>query len=583
MVSIDFETEAIIEGSNTPPIPVGCAVMTEDGSRRYWAWGHPSENNCTREEFIEYLRSIWGEEFVGHNIFGFDLPVAEYHLGMPPKDPLSVHDTLFLAYLHSPHARSLRLKDLAVDWLGMAADEQTELQDWIMLHTDCRNRKRAGEYISQAPGGLVGRYAEADVVMAKALYDFCRSVVENMPEAYARERKLAPILAKMHRGGMIIDTDRLEVDLKTSMKKLATLDDLIRERLRSPTLNPGSDKELVEALSGAGFSGFLTTPTGRLSANKESLERVLSASPELQSMLRSRATYTTLTGTFMAPWLELAKRNGGTINPNYNQVRNPDGYGTRTGRLSSSSPNGQNIPGDQGVDYFGDPFPQMKSYCLPDPGMVWYSFDFKAQEPRLTAHYEDDKLLAAFVGDPDMDPYIFVKDECGGDTTRKEAKTILLGLIYGMGAQSLADRLEVSYDRATTLRDAIRAALPGINHLDSECKRRFKSNLPLRTLGGRLCYCEPPTGGRTWEYKALNLLIQGSAADQTKEAIIYMEEALEDGRILGTVHDEINLCAPAGLEEALLNLMTEAANALKCDVPMRVTMGVGKTWAEAAK
>jgi DNA polymerase-1 len=528
-------------------------------------------------------------ELVGHNIFGFDLEVAMHWFKLPPRDPLITHDTMFEAYLIDPNTPSLHLKDLASGWLGMPPDDQQELYDWIMANVpECRTRKQCGAYICRAPGDLVGKYAESDTEMAFRLHEYCYPKLDEMHAPYDRERTLAPILASIKKRGIKINVEQLRHDYKIAMEKLHTLDQLIRERLHSPNMNPGSDRELVTALQSAGYKGFLTTPTGKLSANKASLEKVLSSDKELQTMLKSRATYSTLTGTFMGPWLELAEANGGTINPQYNQVRNAEGYGTRTGRLSSSAPNGQNIPDEQGLDYFGDHFPNMRSYCLPDDGCVWYSFDFKAQEPRVTAHFEDGIFLQAFNDDPEMDPYIFVMELVGGDVTRKDCKVILLGLIYAMGAQVLADKLECSYERASSLRNAIKAHMPDIVRLDRDCKRRFELGLPVKTLGGRFCHCEPPSNGRVWAYKALNLLVQGSSADQTKEAIIYSEEALEteipgEFRLLGTVHDEINLCAPLEYKDMIFKIMTEAANALPCDAPMRLTMGIGKTWAEAAK
>jgi DNA polymerase I len=604
MYSLDFETEAIIFGSKTPPKPVGCALMYPDGDKHYYAFGHPTNNNSDWESFSLLLESIWHEEMVGHNILGFDLKVAEYWFGLKTRDPLLTHDTLFQAYLIDPHAPSLKLKDLASDWLGMATDEQQELYQWIVTNVpECRTLKQAGEYICRAPGDLVGRYAMADVSMAKELHEYCYPKLEQMLAPYDRERVLAPILANIQQGGIRIDMDRLEVDYLCAVKKLHMLDSHIRAHLNAPQLNPGSDKDLVCALKNAGYEGFLLTPTGKPSANRESLEGVLAKDIKLQRMLRSRALYSTLTGTFMEPWLRYGKMNGGTINPSYNQVRNPEGYGTRTGRLSSSNPNGQNIPGPQdeqeyeGHDYFGDPYPLMRSYCLPDEGCVWYSIDFKSQEPRLTAHFEDGLLMAAYQKDPDLDPYIFVKDLVGGDTSRKESKVIFLGLVYSMGAAALAYKLGCSQERATALRNAIRASLPDVNNLDRSCKRRFELGLPIKTLGGRYLNCEPPSNGRVWAYKSLNLLIQGSAADQTKEAMIYAEETLahhakkhEEAfghnfpfRLLGSVHDEINLCAPLSHRALIERVMLEAVNALPCDVPMRISFGVGDNWAEAAK
>lgn len=586
MYSVDFETEAIVFGSATPPKPVGLAIEYPNLSSRYYAFGHPTGNNCTEDEAREALTAIWGEEFVTHNGPGFDLGVAMHWWGLPERDPLLTHDTLFQAYLLDPHAKSLKLKDLCRDWLGMATDAQEELVDWIMANVkECRSRARAGEYICRAPGDIVGRYAKDDVKMARALHEYCYPKIHpEMEEPYNRERILAPILSRIQRRGIRVDVDRLRVDYTKALNKLHDLTHRVQVHLNAPNLNPGSDKELARILIDRGYKGFLLTPKGAPSVSKDSLERVLASDPELQSLLSSRATYDTLTGTFMGPWLEYAEMNGGTINPSYNQVRNPDGYGTRTGRLSSSNPNGQNIPGPQGKDYYGDDFPLMRDYCLPDEGCVWLSADFKAQEPRLTAHFEDGALLASYIENPSQDVYIFVKEAAGGDTTRHEAKQIFLGLVYAMGVDALAGKIGSDYQRANSLKNLVKAALPDVVELDKDCRRRFKNGLPIRTLGGRLCYCEPPSNGRDWAYKALNLLIQGSAADQTKEAMIYTEENMvPGGRQLGNIHDEINLSIPPEFVEVIKEILTKAANALPCDCPMILTFGVGNTWAEAAK
>lgn len=587
MITLDWETEAIVFGSKSPPKPVGLAVRLSNGECSYYAFGHPTENNSTWEYVETFLKGIWytDVEILTHNGGAFDVPVAEYWFGLRPRDPLLCHDTLFESYLIDPNARSLSLKDLAQDWLGIPADGQEAMQDWILANVpECRTRKQCGQYISRAPGRLVGEYAKDDVRMTYELHQYCLPKLEMMQEPYDRERVLAPILVKMQQGGIRINDVQLMQDYEVAIDKLHDLDAKVRSFLSAPELNPGSSKELIRALQNGGYEGFLLTPTGAPSANKESLGRVLQAAPELSKLLHSRATYATLTGTFMQPWLDLCKLNGGTINPSYNQVRNPEGYGTRTGRLSSSNPNGQNIPKDQGLDYYGDHFPEMRGYCLPDEDHVWFSFDFKAQEPRIAAHFEDGRLLQAYKDNPDMDPYIFVMELVGGDVTRFDSKTIFLGLLYTMGAAALAEKLGCDTARATALRNAIRSSLPDIVELDRDCKRRFDFGLPIRTMGGRYVNCEPPSNGRVWAYKALNLLIQGSAADQTKEAVIVTHEAIQDwGRILGTVHDEINISAPSSRHDELVDLMSVAANSLPCDTPMRMSCGVGQTWAEASK
>lgn len=240
-----------------------------------------------------------------------------------------------------------------------------------------------------------------------------------------------------------------------------------------------------------------------------------------------------------------------------------------------------------GLDYYNEPYPEMRSYLLPEEGQVWVCGDFKNQEPRLTAHFEDGALMQAFLADPKLDPYIFVRDTCGFDKTkegRHKAKQVFLGLVYAMGIQAMADKCGVSYDEGAWLKRAVLSAIPDVGELATDCRKRFKKGLPIRTLGGRLYYCEPPSGGRTFEYKAINTLVQGSAADQTKEAMIYAHPKINriGGRLLGSVHDEWSCSAFEKDLDYVNNVYQDAANALTCDVPMLMDIAVGKNWAEAS-
>jgi DNA polymerase-1 len=511
----------------------------------------------------------------------FDIPVAQHWFNLPPRDPFLTEDTLFLAYLHQPNAATLSLKPLVKEWLGIEPEERDDLYRWIVRNVpECRSIKQAGAYICRAPGELVGRYAKADCRQAWALYEYVRPLVlPDMQEPYDRERRLSPVIVGMQVGGVRCSVERLRTDALAATEKLHELDAQVRRMLSAPHLKVDSNDELVAALSAKGFNGFLRTEKGALSASKDSLDKALAEVPELRRVLGARNHLSTLTGTFMHPWLEFAGQNNGRIHASYNQVKNPEGYGTRTGRLSSSKPNFQNVPGP-----LGPGLPLMRSYLLPEIGHVWSCADFKAQEPRIAAHFEDGQLMEAFLADPDMDPYIFVLELVGGGVIRKESKVIFLGLLYAMGAATLAAKLDSTADRASMLRNIIRAQLPDIVALDQECKRRFKMGMPIKTLGGRFYFCEPPSHGRDWSYKALNTLIQGSAADQTKEAMIYINDHLEgDERIVNTVHDEISVSHPPERTEDIRRIFHEAANALPCDVPMRMDVRTGNNFAEASK
>lgn len=590
LIEVDIESTKIISGAPihaARPVGVALGIPQDDGTikRMYLAWGHPEGNNCTFEQAKEVITHYWGHPWVTQNGLLFDVEVLRHWFDLPPRDPLLTEDTMFLSYLNNPHERSLSLKDMAETHLGMPPDEQQEMYDWIMANVpECRSRKECGAYISETPVSLSGPYACGDIIRTRGLYEYHADVRDKMRVPYDRERRLAPILAGMQNAGIRVDVGRLEADLSRAITKKHLLDQLIRDRLGvGASFNPGSDAELGAALLSRGYEGFLLTPKGKVSMSRPSLEAALATDPDLMSMLKSRSLYDTLIGTFMEPWLRMCRANGGRIHPSYNQVRNPDGFGTRTGRLSSSNPNAQNVPKDMGLDYWGDEFPNMRTYLLPEIGQVWFCGDFKSQEPRLTAHYEGGTLMQAYIDNPELDVYIFIKDLVGQGVTRHEAKQIFLGLVYAMGADTLAGKLGCSSQRATLLRNVIKADIPDVVELDRDCKKRFRMGLPITTLGGRIYYCEPPNNGRSWEYKALNTLIQGSAADQSKEAMLYIHPRLVDihGHMLPPVHDEINSSIYEKDVQYAHEMYQEGANALHCDVPMLMDTGFGANWAEA--
>lgn len=577
--TVDLETMPIVDFAPLLPVPVGLAIRYPDGSTKYLSWGHGSNNNATLEQAIELVQSLQHERILGHNLASFDIPIMQEYLGLGPRDPLLNEDTLYLAFLNDPHSPQLGLKYLAENWCGIPPDDQQVMIDWIMKNTVCKSRKKAGAHIWEVPGDIAGRYAVSDVTMTHALYEYLApKVLPTMQEPYDRERRLAPVLVQMQNVGVRVDLERLKVDTVLATQNLHALDAEVRRKLNTPDLSLDSDASVVAALQANGYSNFLTTPTGKLSAAKDSLDSALANDPELRELLKQRATFATLVSTFMQPWVEIAEANGGRIHASYNAIRNAEGFGTRTGRLSSSKPNFQNIPSSR----LGAEYPVMRSYLLPDEGCVWVTADLRSQEPRLCAHFEDAQLCEAFNADPELDQYLWIAELCG--ITRTQAKVVLLGIMYAMGAATMGEGLGCSAEEAGRLRNIIRAALPGVTQLDYDCKRRFQLGLPIKTIGGRVAHCEPPKNGRRFEYKSLNYLIQGSAADQTKAMMVYVSDRLLPGeRIVNTVHDEVSVCCREERVDAVAQLLLEGANALPCDVPMLISWGYGKNFSEAGK
>jgi DNA polymerase-1 len=588
---VDYETEKIEDRPSYPPKPVGVAIYSPDGKKKYMAWGHPTENNCTKQQAIKILKDLYRTCTVVFHNAKFDIEVGMEHMGLP--FPKKYHDTLFLAYLHDPRDPSLALKPLADKYLDMPPDEQTKLKDWIIENISKAKKKPSswGEYIALAPGKLVGRYAIGDVVRTKKLlnlfYDYI--VGTDMLEAYNRELKLLPIVLEMEKTGIRVATNRLKRDINKWDKELVDLEKKIKRKLKvSPidedfeTFNISSGRQLAKKLDAAGLiteweytTPSKTFPEGQKSTKKEFLLRACN-DKTLGTMLVRYADLEHYVQNFAIPWIERSEVSGGYILPTFNQVRLSNEYGqggggTKTGRFSSTRPNLQNVPRN-----VKDPtMPNMRDYLIPDEGGVFIGRDYSQQEVRILAHYEDGLLLQQYLENPNLDVHDFAGDliyeKTGIRFERKDVKITGFGLIYGMGVQKLADSMGCSLETAKQLRNAYLNSIPGIKDLNKGLRECAEADEPIRTWGGRLYYVEEPKliHGRmmSFEYKLLNLLIQGSAADCTKQAMINVYENC-DSRIVVQVHDELINCADKGTEAKEMKLMREAMEDVKFDLPM---------------
>jgi DNA polymerase I-like protein with 3'-5' exonuclease and polymerase domains len=292
----------------------------------------------------------------------------------------------------------------------------------------------------------------------------------------------------------------------------------------------------------------------------------------------------------------------GRIHSEINQLRSDQG-GTVSGRLSYSNPNLQQIPARN--KEMGD---KIRSLFLPEEGKQWGSFDYSQQEPRLVAHYSaalnDNYALesaAEFVEayqNESADFHQIVADMAG--ISRTHAKTINLGLFYGMGKSKLARELGINKDDADRLLQTYNSRVPFVKKLATEVSNSASKYGFIRTIKGRKCrfdMWEPATFGmnkamdyeaakahygnnirRAFTYKALNRLIQGSAADQTKEAMIQCFKA--GYKPLLQIHDE--LCFSINSEDDIKGVKEIMENAIEnLKVPFKVDIALGRSWGEA--
>lgn len=629
LVTIDFETEAIRPRPNYPPEPVGVAVHAYGTSPRYLAWGHPEGNNCTRGEALELLHQVHADtqaEVLYHNA-AFDLSVSVERLGLPMLPWQRIHDTMFLLFLHDPHASSMGLKPSAESILGWPAEEQDAVHDWIYAHRaeilarfgqegDRITRAKSGPnspaaWISKAPGGLVGRYAIGDVLRTRALFDHLHPLIvsQGMEAAYDRERRLLPILMENERIGLRVDLDALERDVPAYERALEYVEEQMRAYLGASGLSFDNDRDVAAVFQERGAvhedAWKTTEKSGELSVSKDNLPPEAFKDPLLASAFGYRNRLVTCLKMFMRPWLQKGSANGGYINPRWNQVRGSRG-GTRSGRPSMEDPNLLNVSKsfeDRSDGYvhpepLGLPrLPFVRKYVLPDEGHVFLHRDFMGQEVRIFAHYESGELAAAYHENSLLDPHDWVKGAIyravGRELERTRVKNVTFARLYGGGEGAVMWQARCSSRaEAKELIAFHDQAIPGRRILSEEILRLVRRGEPIRTWGGRLYHVEPPSFSKkydrhmTYEYKLINYLVQGSAADATKEALCrwyYGGGPASGARFLLTVYDEINISAPKEYMVRDMSLLRHMMDGIELDVPLLSDGKWGSNWGTLEK
>jgi DNA polymerase-1 len=587
MLTLDFETEAIGPRPHAyPPKPVGYA-WAFTGKSGYESWGHPGENNTTfgkAQEKLEHLLHRAQGNVIAHNAV-FDREVCIKHMKL--GEEATWNDTMVLAFLNDPYG-PLGLKPLAELLCGRQSDEQDAVREWLIGHGVVRrSQKDWGAHICKAPMLVVKPYAIGDVMRTRELYE--RFEEWHGHQAYKRELLLQPAIIDMESNGVLINVRQLSNDMTLFDQQFQTLDKAIKKKLGVSSLD--EDTAVAKALQKKDLlhKPLPLTEKGQVSTAKSALIECVSNKKLLGMMLHRNALATSLR-TFMMPWYEQATAQGahGRLYFKLNSVRSEYGVGTRTGRLSSS-PNMMNVPSTWenlhrvfATLEYGAKLPNMRTYIMPDPGHAILALDYSQQEMRLFAHYEDGELMRAYQRDPTIDAHDMIAKLSG--LPRRAAKTLSFAALYGAGLGVVMQWLECSHQEASEFRSKYNQALPGVKELSRSITEHVRSGRPIRTIGDRTYFPETPKyiNGQLKDfiYKLVNYLIQGSAADQLKEAMVeYYYSKSRRGRLMFPVHDEIVCSAPikeAEHESQLLSryMRHSFADALDVEFLVDSTKGV---------
>jgi DNA polymerase I-like protein with 3'-5' exonuclease and polymerase domains len=567
---------------------VGYAVAVE-GWRGYFPVAHEGGGNLDRgivERFIRRVLELPSPKIM-HN--------AAYDLGWLLASGFNVRgriiDTMVAAACIDENRFSYALNALGFDYLKEVKSEQglKEAAQDFNVH--------AKKELWKLPAMYVGEYAEQDAALTLKLWQHFKIILRNeeVESIFELESDLLPVLVNITRRGIRFNRDKAQQLIDQMREREQTLIKDIRKTCGSPvdiwaaaSIALGFDKLGIQ---------YPRTTNGLPSFTKSFLES--HEHPICKQIIEARELNKTH-GTFLQPYLDFSAHDG-RIHPHINQMRSDDG-GTVTGRLSMANPNLQQVPARHEV--IG---PMVRGLFLPEEGCMWAANDFSSQEPRLLVHYASlldlpgaDSMVSAYHANPRTDFHQMVADMA--NIKRKAAKTIGLGLMYGMGKQKLANSLDLPIDEAEDLIRNFHQNVPFLRGTVDAVMRRIENRASggaIRTLLGRKCrfpLWEPTEWGvhkalpyeeaaakygqrikRAMTYKGLNRLIQGSAADQTKRALIKLDQA--GFTLLLQVHDEIALSVKS-IEEAkeAAHIM---ATAVDLAVPSVVDVETGPSWGEA--
>ena len=440
------------------------------------------------------------------------------------------------------------------------------------------------------PAMYVGAYAEKDAELTLALWQELKKEIDcqDIWNIWELETELFPCLVDMRFLGVRVNEEQ-------ALKEKKTLLEQEKQLLHKVKKETDVEVQIWAARSIAQVFDKLKLPYDRTlktqapSFTKNFLQN--HPHPLVKQIAQAREINKAHT-TFIDTILKHAHK--GRIFAEINQLRGDNG-GTVTGRFSYSNPNLQQIPARN-----KDLGPRIRRLFMPEEGHRWGCFDYNQQEPRLVVHYSTlqnlygvgDVLDAYKEGNADF--HAIVADMAG--IPRKQAKTINLGLFYGMGKNKLQAELGVNKERAEELFKQYHGKVPFVKQLMDSVMKRAQDSGKIRTLLGRLCrfhLWEPNQFGihkslpheealaehgpgirRAYTYKALNKLIQGSAADMTKKAMIelYKEKIIPHIQ----VHDELDISVKDDKEAKKIVKIMESA--VELEVPNKVDYESGENW-----
>ncbi len=563
---------------------VGIAVAVP-GRKFYFPIAHGAGPNMDKKKTLKWFKDILLYDAI--KIFHNAMYDVCWIRSMGLKINGQIVDTMIAASLIDENRYRFDLNSLSWDYLGHGKNENA-------LNEEAKSRgldPKADMW--QLPAMYVGSYAEKDAELTLELWQIFKKelIHQDIESIFQLETDLFPCLVDMKFLGVRVDVERAH-----KLKQQLTLQE--KEFLHQIKKETGVEVQLMAARSVAkvfdklGLTYERTAKSQAPSFTKNFISN--HEHPVVRMIAKAREVnkaHTTFIDTIVK------HEHKGRIHADINQIRSDQG-GTVTGRFSYSNPNLQQLPARN-----KDLGPMIRSIFIPEEGHTWGCFDYSQQEPRLVVHYAAlhkfpsvNDVIDNYENDISTDFHQVVADMA--KIPRSQAKVINLGLFYGMGKAKLQAELGVSKDKATELFEQYHAKVPFVKQLMNSASNRAQERGQIRTLLGRLCrfhLWEPNQFGmhkalpheealqehgpgirRAYTYKSLNKLIQGSAADMTKKAML---DLYKEGIVAHIqIHDE--LCVSVEDETHAKKIVDVMENAVTLEVPNKVDYEKGETWGD---
>ena len=552
---------------------VGMSFAVEGGTAWYVAVSRETE---AAQSMVDAFRPFFEHpsiEKVGQNL-KYDLLVLS-HYGVEVAGPL--FDTMLAHYVVQPEQRH-NMDLLAEKYLHYRT---------IPIEALIGSGRTQRNMADLEPKEIVD-YACEDADVTLRLYPILKEEMEKyeVTSVFTHiEMPLLPVLARMERNGVRLDTAALEETGRNFTERMQQLETDIYD-LAGHEFTITSPKQVGAVLfDELQISAKVKkTKTGQYSTSEEVLESLRDKHPIVEKILQHRALKKLLS-TYVEALPKLIHPETGHINTSFNQAV------TATGRLSSSNPNLQNIP------VRGEDGREIRRAFVPEEGEVFFSADYSQIELRIMAHLsEDPHMVADFNSGLDIHAAtaarIFHKpvEEVDRDERRK-AKTANFGIIYGISAFGLSERMGVSRGEAKELIENYFATYPQVREYMNESIERAKQTGYITTQFGRRRYLADINAGNATvrgyaERNAVNAPIQGTAADIIKLAMVAIDRRLREEklqtRMILQVHDELNFSVPpTELEQVRHLVVEEMERAFQMKVPLVAECGEGTNWLEA--